>query len=717
VPHTVSLVIPLYNEELTVDRLLQSVASQTRVPDEVVCVDAGSTDATAERLSKHEGRLPLKVVRHGRLNPGEARNAGVAAATRDWIAFTDGGIALDDRWLERLLAEARGDVEAVFGSYEPVCDAPFTRWAALAYVDGHLTHGIRGPFVASMVVSRRAFAATGGFPPWRAAEDLVFMERLLERTKVAYAPASVVRWELARTPRATWRRFYTYSRANLEAGRGRYWHLGLFRQYVVVGAAALAAAALVGPVSALAVVVAWFLARAAKSCFVKRGQFPFSSTRVDRVLGCALVLVVTDAATIAGWVKWLVSGARRTTHVLQSPTAAPGAQPPSARVHAPFPRTAAYRQCTRCVMDTSDPEITFDANGHCNHCTTFPQGAARLGYKGAETDRRREALIRKIKAAGKGSRFDSIVGVSGGLDSCYATYLAVRCGLRPLLVHMDNGWDSATAVTNIRALAGSLGLDYRSRVLDWEEFRDLQLSFLRASVPEIETPTDIAILAVLHELAAINGIRYIITGGNVATEGILPRSWHYDAKDVRYLQAIHRTFGTRRLRSFPTFGFQREIYHKLVRGIRFVYLLNYVPYSKQEAVRTLEQAVGWTAYERKHHESHFTAFVHSYVLPVKFGIDYRRATLSTQICTGETTREDALLELSRPPFDPAVVEREKTYVAKKLGVSVEELEEILSRPPRSHRDYPNNQRLLESLYRVYRRVLPYPLGAVWGGMT
>jgi glycosyltransferase involved in cell wall biosynthesis len=213
VPVAVSLVIPLYNEEQTVDRLLQSVAAQTRRPDEVICVDAGSTDATAERVSRYQAQLPLRVLRLGRLNPGEARNAGVAEATSDWLAFTDGGITLDSCWLERLLKEIGGDVEAAFGTYEPVCDTPFTQWAALAYVPARGPHGIRGPTVASLIVARRTFDAVGGFPPWRASEDLVFLERLLEHAEVAYAPESVVHWEIGQcAPLA----LYAHTLANLK---------------------------------------------------------------------------------------------------------------------------------------------------------------------------------------------------------------------------------------------------------------------------------------------------------------------------------------------------------------------------------------------------------------------------------------------------------------------------------------------------------------------
>lgn len=310
-PVAVSLVIPLYNEERTVDRLLQSVLAQTRRPDEVVCVDAGSTDTTAERASRYGAHLPLRVLRLGRLNPGEARNAGVTEATFDWLAFTDGGITLDCCWLERLLKEIGGGAEAVFGSYEPVCDTRFRRWAALAYVPPRGPQGIRGPSVVSMVVSRRAFGATGGFPPSRASEDLVFLERLLESTAVAYSRESVVHWEIAGTPAATFRRFSAYSYANLTAGRGRFWHRGLYRQYGVAGAGMVLAGAAVGWWAALGLLGGWFLARAIKACIVKRGHLPFAPLRVDNVLGCAFVLAIIDAATITGSLRWLLTGAEK----------------------------------------------------------------------------------------------------------------------------------------------------------------------------------------------------------------------------------------------------------------------------------------------------------------------------------------------------------------------------------------------------------------------
>jgi N-acetyl sugar amidotransferase len=354
-------------------------------------------------------------------------------------------------------------------------------------------------------------------------------------------------------------------------------------------------------------------------------------------------------------------------------------------------------------MSTTDPEITFDAEGRCNHCTDYLDRLANLTYKPGTSERELAATVERIRAAGRGKEYDCVIGVSGGIDSSYAAYVVKSLGLRPLAVHMDNGWNSDTAAKNIKNVARTLGVDYQSAVLDWEEFRDLQLAFLRASVPEIETPTDIAIPASLHRVAAENGVRFIIMGGNYATEGILPRAWHYNAKDVRFLRAVHGQFGSGKLGTFPTFGFVKETYYKAFKRIRLVYVLNLVPYSKTEAMEKLQGELGWEYYGGKHYESKITGFVQSYILPVKFKIDYRRATLSSQICAGEITREEALEILKRPPFDAARVPQEKVYVAKKFGITLEEMDAILAAPPRTHRDYPNNEKYLELLYRVYRR--------------
>jgi N-acetyl sugar amidotransferase len=360
--------------------------------------------------------------------------------------------------------------------------------------------------------------------------------------------------------------------------------------------------------------------------------------------------------------------------------------------------------CSRCVMSTSDPEITFDQAGRCNHCTAFVSRAPGLTYHGVATELELKRIVETVKRRGAKRRYDCVIGVSGGVDSCYAMVIAKQLGLRCLAVHVDNGWNSDIAVKNIKKLATALSMDYTSVVLDWPEFRDLQLAFLKASVVEVETPTDMAIPAALHSVAARHGVRFIVAGGNFATEGILPASWHYNAKDVRYLKSIHARFGNlRRLRRFPTFGFWKELYYKFARGIRTIYLLNYAPYSKDEAMRLLQEQFGWTYYGGKHHESHITGFVQSYVLPLKFGIDYRRATLSCQVCMGEVTRSAALEELKRPPFDDAVVARQKEYVAKKFEITTDELDRLIAAPPKRHYDYPNNERWLEALYGLYRR--------------
>jgi N-acetyl sugar amidotransferase len=367
-------------------------------------------------------------------------------------------------------------------------------------------------------------------------------------------------------------------------------------------------------------------------------------------------------------------------------------------------RDVRYRQCSRCVMDTSDAEITFDSEGQCNHCTTYVTRIARRARRGSPSEQL-AASIARMKRAGRSGRYDCVVGISGGADSAYVAYLAVSHGLRVLAVHMDNGWNTAVGVSNLKTLLERLRLDYTSCVLDWEQFKDLQLAFLKASVPEIETPTDIAIPAALHRVAAENDIRHIVMGGNSWTEGILPKAWHYNAKDLKYLKAIHRRFGTRSLGSFPTFGYQQEAYYKLVKGIRFEYLLEHVHYRADAVDRILRDEIGWQDPGGKHHESTITRFVQSYIYPMKFNMDYRRATYSSQICTGQLTREWAVEELQKPPYDAVQIARDKHFVAKKFGITVPELDRIVALPPKSHRDYPNDRKFLEGLYRIYQTFL------------
>ncbi len=363
-----------------------------------------------------------------------------------------------------------------------------------------------------------------------------------------------------------------------------------------------------------------------------------------------------------------------------------------------------YQQCTRCVMDTSDPEITFDEKGYCNHCTEYFEKTSKLIYQGADSEIKLKQLVENIRKSGKNNDYDCVIGISGGVDSIYTAYLAKQLGLRVLTVHMDNGWNSELAVHNIEKILKKLEMELNTIVLNWEEFRDLQLSFLQASVPEAETPTDIAIPAALHKIAARHNIKYILSGGNYATEGILPKSWHYDAKDVKYLKSIHQRFGTKKLKTFPTFGFQKEIYYKYFKGIKMVYPLNYLSYNKKEAIHILEKELDWKDYGGKHHESIYTKFIQSYLLFEKFGIDYRRATYSTQICSGVMSREEALSEIIKKPYDESKLEEEKEYISKKLNITTEELNSIINQPAKSFRDYPNNQKTLEFIYDIYRKI-------------
>lgn len=366
-----------------------------------------------------------------------------------------------------------------------------------------------------------------------------------------------------------------------------------------------------------------------------------------------------------------------------------------------------YRQCMRCVMDTSDPNITFDENGYCNHCTDYFSNLSKHTYQGKTSDVKVARLMEKIKKSGKKNKYDCLIGLSGGIDSCYTAYYVKTMGLRALLVHMDNGWDSEISAENIQKVVDKLGFDYINYKLSWDEFRDLQVSFLKASVPEIETPTDIAILAVTHKIAAENKIKYIISGGNFITEGILPKSWHYDTKDYTYIKAIQKQFGTRKLKEFPVFDYKREMYYKLIKGIRIIYILNDVDYNPTDALKLLKEQFGWKYYERKHYESVYTRFVQSYMLLEKFNIDYRKATSSSKICSGLMTREEAMEELKNKPYNQKYVDEQKVIICKKLEISTEEFDSIMQSPPKSHYDYPNAQKKLEFIYKVYKKLFRY----------
>jgi len=348
-------------------------------------------------------------------------------------------------------------------------------------------------------------------------------------------------------------------------------------------------------------------------------------------------------------------------------------------------------------MDTSDPEIVFDENGVCNHCKQYDARVANEVFPGEEGRRRLAQIVDKIKADGAGREYDCVAGVSGGADSTTVVWAAKRLGLRPLAVHFDNGWNSELAVANIRAVLERLEIDLTTYVVDWEEFRDLQLSFLKASVANSEVPTDHAINAVLYRTAAAHGVKYILGGGNVTTEGILPSSWGWYNLDLRHIKSIHRRFGTARLKTFPTLSIPRLLYYVLVKRIRTIPMLNYLDYNKSEMVRTLSTEFGWRDYGGKHYESVYTRFFQGYILPRKFGFDKRRAHLSTRICAGQLSRKDALAEIARDPYADASLNTDMEFVLKKFGLSASDMRGIMAEPVKSYRDYPSNRLFFERL--------------------
>jgi N-acetyl sugar amidotransferase len=346
-----------------------------------------------------------------------------------------------------------------------------------------------------------------------------------------------------------------------------------------------------------------------------------------------------------------------------------------------------------------DPRIEFDANGVCNHCRRYDALVASRVMQGPEGQRALDALVARMKSAGRGRDYDCIIGVSGGVDSTYVAYLVRKLGLRPLAVHFDNGWNSELAVSNIEKVLKRLDIDLYTYVVDWEEFRDLQMAFLKASTPDGEIPTDHGIFALLWNEAARLGVRYIVSGMNFATESMSVPDWSYGHSDWRYIKAVHRRFGTRLLRTYPHFSLLDLAWINLVRRIRTVSILNYLPYDKNEAMRVLQDELGWIYYGGKHYESVYTRFWQGYVLPRKFGIDKRYGHLSDLINSGQLTREQALEEVAKEPYAAELQAQDLRYVAKKFELTEAQFAELMALPPRSFREFPNNYATVERLKR------------------
>lgn len=363
-----------------------------------------------------------------------------------------------------------------------------------------------------------------------------------------------------------------------------------------------------------------------------------------------------------------------------------------------------YQVCTNCVMDTTDSMIQFDDRGVCDHCNGFYTNILPTWDTGEKGWEQLQRFVDKIKTEGRGKDFDCIMGMSGGIDSSYLTYVAKeKLGLRPLVFHVDAGWNSQEAVNNIERLVDHLGLDLYTEVIDWEEMRDLQLAFFKAGVAHIDTPQDHAFFATMYNFAFKHGIKYILTGANYSTECVKnPLEWHYHASDLRQLKDIHRKFGTRPLVSFPlTSILQHKVYYRYIKGIQVLKPLDYVPYIKHDAIRLLSERFGWQTYPQKHFESRFTKFYEAYWQPKKFGIDKRKVQFSSLILTNQMTREEALGKLSQPAYDQETIDQDFEYIATKLRVSVDELQGYMDAPNKSFHDYKSQI----GIYKIGTRVL------------
>jgi N-acetyl sugar amidotransferase len=371
-----------------------------------------------------------------------------------------------------------------------------------------------------------------------------------------------------------------------------------------------------------------------------------------------------------------------------------------------------YQICSFCVMDTSDSKIIFDEKGVCDHCNTFFNHTLPNWHTGDKGRLELEALVRMIKASGHANDFDCIIGMSGGIDSSYLTYIATEFGLRPLVFHVDAGWNSQEAVNNIEKVVDKLGLDLYTEVIDWQEIRDLQLAYFKSGVPHIDTPQDHAFFATMYKFAEQHNIKYILTGANLSTECIRnPIEWMYYQSDSIQLRDIHTKFGTRPLVNYPVTSILRhKIWLPYFKGIKVVRPLNMVEYDKAAAVKLLTDKFGWQPYPQKHFESRFTRFYEGYWLPKKFGFDTRRVQYSSLIVTNQMTRDEALEKLKTPALDEATVRQEFEYVANKLEISVDELQGYLEAPNKTFRDYKSQ----EAIYMLGAKVMKL-LGLEIGG--
>ena len=368
--------------------------------------------------------------------------------------------------------------------------------------------------------------------------------------------------------------------------------------------------------------------------------------------------------------------------------------------------------CKNCVMDSTDSMITFNEQGVCDHCNTFHNHTLSNWDTGEKGQKELTTMIEKIKFEGKNKDFDCIIGMSGGIDSSYLTYLSRRkFGLRPLIFHVDAGWNSQEAVNNIEKLVDKLNLGLFTEVIDWEEMKDLQLAFFKSGVPHIDSPQDHAFFATMYKFAEKYKVKYILTGGNLSTECVRnPVEWMYYQSDSVQLRDIHDQFGSAQMVNFPVTNiFKHKIYLPYIKGIKVVRPLDNISYFKNEAIDLLVNKFDWQPYPQKHFESRFTRFYEGYWLPTRFGFDTRKVQYSSLILTDQMSREEAMEKLSKPAFDEDMIEHEFEYVATKLGVSVKELQNYMDLPKKTYKDY-KSQRSIYNIGAIVLKMLGLEIG-------
>jgi N-acetyl sugar amidotransferase len=353
------------------------------------------------------------------------------------------------------------------------------------------------------------------------------------------------------------------------------------------------------------------------------------------------------------------------------------------------------RICTRCILSSQDtPNIHFNEAGVCNYCTGYDRTTGDFYNQALPPAKRLEQKVEEMKRAGNRGKYDCILGLSGGSDSSYLALWAKQKGLRPLVVHLDNGWNSELAVKNIHTICEKLGLELHTHVIEWDEFKELQLAYLRAGVVDIEVLTDHAIHALIYSMCSKYNIRYSLSGFNYATEAIMPKGWTFNKRDFTNIKDIYQKFGAGKpLKTFPSIGFLKSIWYHMVLKIESIQVLNYIDYHKEQSKEILKQELSWRDYGGKHFESVFTKFYQVYILPRKFGIDKRKAHLSNLICSGQITREQALVEIEKPICDPYELEEEKLFILKKFGLSNEAFEQVMQAPVRSHESFKTDKEL------------------------